>query len=263
MTPTSAPDSAEDWLQWWEVNKLRWLEAGLRASRDVSDDVTRAETSLAKLRRELAPRLEGELAHAQADVRAAATFAFARAAGAAAVPGLVALFDDPSVAVRESAILALGTSSSEPGVHALLSLLIEEREVTPRAKALAVVGLGVARMHGRGNGTDAMLASLLERLESEGGDDVLQAVMLHQALAPSAALAARVRCASGRFQEKCKHDEAHAGTIERALEGLRFDADVAAVLPRLLDAAHGRVVEQRRAAASALAEVPGARSTRS
>ncbi|MEQ1894957.1 MAG: hypothetical protein ABL998_20640, partial [Planctomycetota bacterium] len=115
-----------------------------------------------------------------------------------------------------------------------------------------------ALSHGRGSGTDAMLASLLEPLEAAGGDEVLQAVMLHQALAPSAELAARVRCASGRFEEKCKHDEAHAGTIERALEGLRFDADVAAVLPRLLDAAHGRVVEERRAAASALADVPGA-----
>lgn len=257
-TPTSVPDSSEDWLQWWEANKLRWLEPGLRTPLDVDDDVTRGESSTAKLRRGLAPRLEQELAHAQAEVRAAATFAYARAAGAAAVPALVALFDDPSVPVRESAILALGTSASEAGVHALLSLLIEEREVTPRAKALAVVGLGVARMHGRGSGTDAMLASLLEPLEAAGGDEVLQAVMLHQALAPSAELAARVRCASGRFEEKCKHDEAHAGTIERALEGLRFDADVAAVLPRLLDAAHGRVVEERRAAASALADVPGA-----
>lgn len=258
LTPMSGGESAEDWLQWWEVNKLRWLEAGLRAPLAVDDDVTRAETSLARLRRELAPRLAQELAHAQAEVRAAATFAYARAAGAAAVPALEALFDDPSVAVRESAVLALGTSASEPGVHRLLSLLLEEREVTPRAKALAIVALGVARMHGRGAGTDAMLAGLVDRLEQDGGDDIVQAVALHQALAPSQALAARVRCASGRFQEKCDHDDARSGTVERALESLRFDADVAAVLPRLLDAAHGRVVEERRAAASALAEVPGA-----
>ena len=34
-TPTSTPDSSEDWLQWWEANKLRWLESGLRAAREV------------------------------------------------------------------------------------------------------------------------------------------------------------------------------------------------------------------------------------
>jgi HEAT repeat protein len=174
------------------------------------------------------------------------------------VPALVECFEDASVPVRESAILALGTSASEAGVHALLSLLVEPRDVTPRAKALAIVALGVARLHGRGEGTDGMLLGLLERLEDEGGDDIVQAVALHQALAPSPALAARVRCATGRFREDCEHEEAHAGTVERALEGLRFDADVASVLPRLLDALHGRVVEQRRAAASTLAEVPGA-----
>jgi HEAT repeat protein len=87
---------------------------------------------------------------------------------------------------------------------------------------------------------------------------VVQALALHQTLAPSAALAARVRCASGQFKEACKHGKARAGTRERALEGLRFDADTAAVLPELLDAVHGRVVDERRAAASALGEVPGA-----
>jgi len=258
MTPSAMPESSEDWLAWWEVNKLRWLEDGLRAEEPASDDLTRAETNRDRLRRELAPRLERELGHAQAEVRAAAAFALARAAGATAVPQLCALFDDPSVGVRESAILALGTSASEPGVHALLSLLVEEREVTPRARALAIVGLGVARMHGRGPGTDVMLAQLAEGLERAGGDDVVQALALHQSLAPSAALATRVRCASGHFKEKCEHEKARAGTRERALEVLRFDADTAAVLPELLDAVHGRVVDERRAAASALGEVAGA-----
>ena len=258
MTPSSMPESSEDWLAWWEVNKLRWLEDGLRAEEPASDDLTRAESDAARLRRELAPRLARELEHAQAEVRAAATFAYARVAGAEAVPALRECFDDASVAVRESAILALGTSASEPGVHALLSLLVEEREVAPRARALAIVGLGVARMHGRGLGTDVMLAQLADRLEKEDGDDIVQALALHQTLAPSAALAARVRCASGQFAEKCEHDRARAGTRERALESLRFDADPAAVLPELLDAVHGRVVDERRAAASALGEVPGA-----
>lgn len=257
MTPMSVPESAEDWLTWWEVNKLRWLEAGLHAGELPSDDVTRAETARDRLRRELAPRLTRELEHPQAEVRAAAAFAVARASGAAAVPALRELLDDPSVAVRESAILALGTSASEPGVHALLSMLVEEREVTPRARALAIVALGVARMHGHGLGTDQMLAQLCDTLEEAGGDDVVQALALHQTLAPSAALAARVRCASGHFKEKCEHAKARAGTRERALESLRFDADAARVMPELLDAVHGRVVDERRAAASALGEVPG------
>ncbi|HEX6884649.1 MAG TPA: HEAT repeat domain-containing protein [Planctomycetota bacterium] len=261
FTPLAGVErESDDWLAWWEVNKLRWLAPALRASVASDDDLTRPENEADRERRALVPRIQRELAHAQAEVRAAAAFAYARAARAAAVPELERLLADASLTVRESAILALGASDSERGVHALLSLL-RTREAalpTPRARALAIVGLGLARMHGRGQGTDVMLAQLLGTLERKGDDDVLHAVLLHQTLAPSAALDARVRCATGRYREDCEHGTARPATRGRALEALRFDAGGVAVLPRLLDAAHGRVVDERRSAAGALAAFPAA-----
>jgi HEAT repeat protein len=259
VTPLAASEfGTDDWLEWWELNKLRWLEPGLRARSALeSDGRTRAEDEAGLLRRAHAPRIRSELAHAQADVRAAAAFAYARAAGGAAVAELLALFDDPSQGVREAAILALGVTDSEAGVHALLTLLRAPRAPTPRARSLAVVALGTARMHGRGEGTDAVLSHLLDALEREDGDDLLHAVLLFQTLAPTSALEARVRCASGRFSEDCAHEKARAQTRERALEALRFDSESRAVLPRLLDAVHGRDLAQRRSAAGVLAELPG------
>jgi len=248
---------SDDWLAWWEVNKLRWLAPALRADVAADDDLTRPENDADRERRALVPRIQRELAHPQAEVRAAAAFTYARAARAAAVPELERLLADASLVVRESAILALGASDSERGVHALLSLLTRREAALPipRARALAVVGLGLARLHGRGHGTDGMLAQLLEH---EDDDDVLHALLLHQTLAPSAALDARVRCATGRYREDCEHESARPATRGRALEALRFDAGGAAVLPRLLDAAHGRVVDERRSAAGALAAFPAA-----
>jgi HEAT repeat protein len=82
--------------------------------------------------------------------------------------------------------------------------------------------------------------------------------MLHQSLAPSAELSARVRCATGRFEEECEQEGVRVATRARALEVLRFDGQPAFVLPRLLDAVHGRVLEERRSAACALAELRGA-----
>src|SRR6185503_2182383 len=140
---------SQGWLEWWELNKLRWLEPGPRArALPASDDGTRPETETERLRRTHAARIQKELAHPQAEVRAAAALAYARAGGSAAVTALQGLFADPSQDVREAAILALGASESEAGVHALLTLLREKRLPTPRARALAVVALGVARMHG-------------------------------------------------------------------------------------------------------------------
>lgn len=259
-SPERDPEAIEEgWMTWWDVNKLRWLEPELEAEVPADGDGTRPESARESLRRGLVPRLRAELANAQAEVRSAAAFAYARAAEGAAVPELTTLFTDPSLGVRESAILALGVTDSEAGVHALLSLLRRKDPPSPRARALAVVALGAARLHGRGLGTDGMLAPLLDSLVELDGDDVLHAALLYQTLAPSEALARRVRCASGRFREPCAsaHERATAATRARALETLRFDPEPARVLPRLLDAVHGRVLEERRSAAGALAGVNG------
>lgn len=259
MTPqVSLGGELEDWIQWWELNKRRWLEDELRARSRPVDDGTRAESEAGRLRRTLAPRIQAGLDHAQAEVRSAAALAYARAAGAAAVSELQELLKDPSREVRESAILALGLSDSERGVHALLSLLWSERAPTPRAKSLAIVALAVARMHGRGSGADAMLAQRLPALELAEGDDALYAALLYQNLVPTSALGTRARCASGRFREDCEHEPARSETRARALEVLRFDAEPSTVLPRLLDAVHGRSLAERRAAACSLADIPGA-----
>src|SRR5688572_22998616 len=259
-TPMQDPSVAsEDWIQWWELNKLRWFrrlvaDAGVETSGDVTDE----EGAPARLRRTVAPRILAELAHPQAEVRSAAALAYARAAGGASVEALQKLFTDSSRDVRESAILALGASGSEAGVHALLSLLRADEVPTPRARSLALVALGVARMHGHGQGTDAMLARMLDGLEVADGDDIRHAAMLHQALAPSGELSARVRCATGRFEEECEQEGLRVATRARALETLRFDDQPSFVLPRLLDAVHGRALEERRSAACALAELKGA-----
>lgn len=256
-TPTTLFGETEDgWLTWWEFNKLRWFEADLVRTSEPADDVTRAESSRATARRLLLPRLEAELHHDLARVRGAAAFAYARSAGASAVPRLTELFGDASIYVRESAILALGAGASEAGVHTLLGLLVAEKVPTPRARALALVALGAARMHGSGAGVDRIVAGMLDELVTREGDALLHAALLHQCLASSPALEARVRCASERFEVGCGRAEIALGTRERALEALRFDSTVGEVLPGLVEALGGRHLEERRAAASALAALP-------
>lgn len=253
-------DGLEDWEFWWEYNKLRWLIPECPAPVVQAEDRTQGESAEERERRALAPRIIAELASSQPEVRAAAALAFARAAGGGGVPRLLELLQDSNRGVRESAILALGASRSEEAVHALLTLLRAEEVPTPRAKPLAIVALAVARLHGRGRGTEGMLASLLGPLEREGGDEVRYALLLHQHLAPSQELGRHVRCFSGRFGDPCPLDHAQPrfDTRARALEALRFDGESAAVLPRLLDAVHGRAVDERRSAACALADVSGA-----
>jgi HEAT repeat protein len=253
-------ETEDGWLTWWEFNKLRWFEADLERAPEPDDDLTRAEGSRAAARRMLLPRLEAELRHELARVRGAAAFACARSAGAAAVPRLTELFRDPNVYVRESAILALGAGASEAGVHTLLGLLVADEVPTPRARPLALVALGAARMHGSGAGVDRIVAGMLDELVAREGDALLHAALLHQCLAPSPALEARVRCATERFEAGCGREPIALGTRERALEALRFDGAAGEVLPHLLEALRGRQLEERRAAASALAALPAAQA---
>ena len=262
------PAIGEDWWTWWEFNKLAWIAPNrLSLSPTFAEGVasgerTRTASAIEELRRALAPTFRAHLEHEHAAVRAAAARGLARAGGAGSVPELAALVDDASLDVRASAILALGASGSEEGVHALLKLASGTDDDAGRlTKPWAAVALGIARASERGAGTDRILPSLLPGLEEAAGDDGLLGYLFHQTLAPSQELGADVRCRSGHFPAQCGDDaKAHSPgghAAARAVEALRYDgADE--VTPRLLDALGERELAQRRSAALALGGRPDA-----
>ncbi len=227
----------EDWRVWWEYNKLTWLRPNVLRGAASGDGFTVSEDKLAEARREARALLEGQLEHASAEVRAAAVVAYARLTGPAAVPRVRALFTDAAREVRLAAILALGATASEEGVHALLELLLQEQELAPNARPVAVVALGLARERGVGAGVDRMLPDLLR---AEADEEL--ALLLHHTLAPSA-----------HFLD---HEREDRDAEARALEALRFAADDE-TLSHLLDELGGDDLQHRRSAAVALGGVDG------
>lgn len=259
------------WWTWWELNQLAWLAPRPLEAPTPDAATTGAlgsphrggswlDTARGKARRVL----KEELDHPDAGVRARAVLAFARAAGAEAVPAAKELLDDPQRHVRLAALLALGESRSEEGVHALLTMLLDEDAALVGEEVFAVVALGYARANGQAQGVEGILASLMAELEHDHGDAMTVAYLLHHALAPSEEIAAHVRCRTRRFPVTCSPGPYPRGPNEpgeeaRVLAVGALAADAGDdVLPRLLDALGARSVQERRAATFALSNRDGA-----
>jgi HEAT repeat protein len=270
--PSAAPattfgdDFNDDWWLWWEFNKLRWLTPNPLVERLVvaeeSPTGTRTREATDALREELVPLVAAHLDHADARVRGSAVLAYSRVAGSGGVQRISDRLFDPSEDVRRAAILALGANASEESVHALLGiartgkLAGEERDLTPLARPLAVVALGMARARGVGAGSEALVAALLRDFESDAHEYGEIAVHLYQTLAPQPLLAAAVRERAGGFRRARGFTPSPAGPLElpRAIETLRFDAAAEVVAP-ISHHLGARSLETRRSAALALGQV--------
>lgn len=256
--PVGELDLMTHWWTWWEYNKLEWLLPPRSRAPERSDpyagspeDVTRTLPAEVRYRQELAPLLASALSDRNAQVRAAATVAYARVAGSDAYESLLPMLEDANVDVRHQTLLALGAVDDERAVHELLKIARSGRRdgevISQHARPIAMVALGLARQRGFGKGTERMLPAP----EGTGQDrDVADARAMQAFLDPATARADDLRELSGLFDgEKAARRVKHAN--ERALEALRFDADDT-TLEVLLHASGSRDVEVRRSTAATL-----------
>jgi HEAT repeat protein len=252
---TAAGEAFTDWGIWWEFNKLEWMRPrplGLGAPW-TGDGPRAGEEPLAVARRAARAQLAQELTSTSASVRASAALAYARAAGAEALPELERLLGDPAREVRLAALFGCAATGSEEGVHALLGIVASDEEPGPDLRAAAVVALGAACAEGHGAGVAGMLPSLLR----ERGDDEAYALFVLPALAPGDELLAEAKRASGLFDGRRSDPDGAEMVVQRAT-GALSRGPAQEVLTPLLHAAGGHDAEVRRAAALALGEVDGA-----
>lgn len=248
-------DADNAWWLWWEYNKLEYLRPNSLSSRAwprTGDDGGDAfDDQLDALRRVLEPRLIEALGDGDANVRASAAVALGRTAGATAVEPLLAMLDDPSRSVRQRALLALGATGAAQAQSLLLHVAREGtlpggEDVTPLARPLAVVALGLGRRAGFDELVDLEVARLLETRSQAERERLGIAGLMYHTLAPCAALEEiAVRLADDATEPQVVRS--------RALESLR-SAVAPQVLSELQHAVNGSRLESRRSAALALGD---------
>ena len=253
VPPTYADTPFNDWMLWWEFNKLQWFDLRPLAAGPISGDGLGADP-LVVARNAARPLLRAELHSPNASVRAAAAVAYGRAAGARAIEDLKPLLEDPARQVRLAALAGLAASASEQGVHALLEVVGAKDDPGHGLRAAAVVALGAARAEGFGKGVESLLPALLR----DHGDDEAFALLTLPRLAAEARVDAEAKTRSGLFLKRGERSREAPAVRARATGALR-GVKQADLLPRLLDAVGGRSLEQRRAAALTLGSVEGAR----
>src|SRR5262245_17620019 len=122
-TPTAVSlttESDDGWWLWWEYNKMEFLRPhrlglwGFPVTGLDPENQIQARGGVA--RRALEPALIQALSDPDSSVRAAATLALSRIAGADSVDPLIHMLDDRSEDVRERSILALGASGSDRAI---------------------------------------------------------------------------------------------------------------------------------------------------
>lgn len=254
-TQPSSPlgEFANGWWLWWEFNKLSFLRPNTLDARSfpLSGDSPgdALESRLRQLRKVLEPRLVANTRHRDSAVRAAAVVALGRTAGARAVPHLVERLGDGSQLVRHRALLALGATGA-PEARALLSMVAREGthragvSISPLARPLAVVALGLGRRAGFGASVDELVLEVLAARTRSDRSALGVAASIYHTLAPGAGLEPAL--AALAFDKDEPTD-----VRSRALESLSSSTDPA-VLSRLQDVLHGPRLEARRSAALAL-----------
>jgi len=183
------------WRLWWEMNKLRFLRAN-RLEDEVRGAVTPGAPGpgaqgLQRSRELVADTLRASLGDADAQVRGRAAVAYARLAGREALAELEPLLSDPSLFVREAAILAHGASGAPAVVPRLLALagsgaLADGSEPSPVTRELALLALGLGRRAGLRDSIDPLVASWIE--EQPEDPRLAHGAMLYHALAADAEL---------------------------------------------------------------------------
>jgi HEAT repeat protein len=250
-------EEVEDWWIWWELNKSLYLISPADREAPISlpwrQQSTRPETAAqrrARLAIALRPLLNAALSDPAASVRAAAATALGRLGGDEACDALLRAAQDKSLEVRETAILALGATGTQRAASALLTLASDghlpgvQGDISPSAGPLALVALGLGRLHGLDEQTDALVASLAQ----DGDAELQEAALLYDSLARTsscAQLATTLAADSDLdIRLRCRLTEALLGLDPRQLPAVV--AELSAGNP-----------DRRRAAAVTLAGVPG------
>lgn len=250
---SSSPRSTgeeDGWWLWWEFNKLRYLRPNAFDARSFplsGDDTVDART--ARMREDLEPLFVEACTDRDAGVRAAAVVALGRTAGARAVPHLVERLGDGSQLVRHRALLSLGATGAAEAQSLLMRIAREGAHesgasISPVARPLAIVALGIGRRAGFSGRADDLVLHLASQTDEPDRRTLGVAVGIYHTLAPRPereASMARMAFEGGEPTE----------VRARALESLRSAAD-AEVLSGLQDVVHGRNLAARRSAALAL-----------
>jgi HEAT repeat protein len=255
LSTSTQQDELDSWAMWWEYNKLEYLKPNQLSawSFPSTGDQPKAgfERELASMRNSLAPLLVELLDHKDANVRAASAVSLGRIGSPEAVDHLKKLLDDPSVAVRHHAILALGATGT--GEAAALLLTIAEHgavqsgateRISRQAPALAIIALGLVRQQSGDQGIDEAVARIARMHTGEGKNLVEEAAFMYETLSPCAELE--------RFAlEIAQQKNGDALARCRAVECLRTtqDRDTLAKLQHILS---GTRLDLRRSAALAM-----------
>ncbi len=244
---------ADAWALWWEFSKTEFYAPNTLVLAGDPSALTGAATPeavqralRADARRAAEPLVLAALDAPEPEVRMAAAAAYARIARRGAVARLTDLMRDPSAAVRERALLALGATGAPEARELLLAIARDGTEITPAARALAHVALAIGVRHGMEPCTDELLERFAEYREQR--DETLEvATIFHWDIARDVQLGNAFHPL--HTDESAQPLRVRGRTLE-ALPAISVDPkSVFEVLQRYLN---GRSLELRRSAAASL-----------
>ncbi|MCE9594067.1 MAG: HEAT repeat domain-containing protein [Planctomycetes bacterium] len=268
LPATIAGEASNDanWWMWWEFNKTEFLrpnrlqlKLGLRTGVETPRERDAlVQAMLDQLRDALRVPLSNALTGNDAVERAEAVGAVGRMAGPTAVETLIAALGDPSLVVRDRAILALGAIATEPSFAALsriaeTGVVRDGGQISGNARPLAIAALAIGRRAGFDDRADRLVERVVRARPTGIGDRLAVSAMIYQTVAPCAVL------------EKLAFDLARDENVSmpvrcRALEAVaRAGTDEAFALVET--ALRGPDLELRRSAAIALATTRHARAS--
>jgi HEAT repeat protein len=264
LPAVQAAEASNDanWWMWWEFNKTEFLrpnrlqlKLGLTTGLETpAEREALIQTKLDLLRSGLRDGFQDELSADDAIERAEAVGAFGRMAGPTAVDALLRALEDPSLIVRQRAILALGAVANEPAFAALQRIAETGRakdgggDISGNAQPLAVAALAIGRRVGLDDRADRLVERVTRNRSAGLGDRIAVSAMIYQSVAPCAVLeklafelasdeklSMPVRCRALEAVARVGTDEAFA-LVEKALTGpaleLRRSAAISLALTR-------------------------------
>lgn len=257
-TATLAMTSDDGWWLWWEYNKTEFLKPKRRPLSDLvlsleGDEALRQRLERARLM--LTGLGETASRDDSAVVRAAAVISLGRVGQEAAMDELTKALQDPHQDVRHATILALGANGGEAAQAVLVTLartgMYGEKgeRVSPYARPLALVALGLGRRAGFGEEATDVALEVCKKRDGADRDHLASALFLHHALAPDARIQTLALAVA--------KDEREAPAVRcRAIEALRA-SDEPLIIEALEKLSGEGRLDVRRSAAMALATCEG------
>ncbi|MGQ0553208.1 MAG: HEAT repeat domain-containing protein [Planctomycetota bacterium] len=187
------------WSTWWELNAFRFLAPahledsqlesrtpGGQARRSSSGE--RDQSLASRTRGQLWPQLVEATRHPDSGVRARAAVAVGRLDQGTALDVLKPLLRDPSSSVRHAALLGLGATGTMQSAALLLHLVQDGKgpdgsTVSPWARSVALVALGVGRRHGLSDSLDALVAETNSGPQASAPEEFATALLFYHSLA--------------------------------------------------------------------------------